>query len=110
MSRIAKTVFACVVAAGLAGAAVAAPAPGAAKLTPAEKTALKQAISSCKSEAKGNPRHVTEAALAGSHIATLPYKVFQQMLSHPLTDKGIVQFKKDWEAAREAMAANAKAR
>jgi hypothetical protein len=53
MSRIAKTVFACVVAAGLAGAAVAAPAPGTAKLTPAEKTALKQAISSCKSEAKG---------------------------------------------------------
>jgi hypothetical protein len=53
MSRIAKTVFACVVAAGLAGAAVAAPAPGAAKLTTAEKTALKQAISSCKSEAKG---------------------------------------------------------
>src|SRR5205085_11725498 len=50
---IAKTVFACVVAAGLAGAAVAAPAPGTAKLTPAEKTALKQAISSCKSEAKG---------------------------------------------------------
>ena len=53
MSRIAKTLFACVVAAGFAGVAVAAPAPGSAKLTPAEKTALKQAISSCKSEAKG---------------------------------------------------------
>ena len=57
-----------------------------------------------------HPRHVTEAALAGSHVATLPFKVFQQMVRHPLTDKGIVQFKKDWEAAREAMAANAKAR
>ena len=57
-----------------------------------------------------HPRHVTEAALAGSHIATLPFKVFQQMVRHPLTDSGIVQFKKDWEAARAAMAANAKAR
>ena len=53
-----------------------------------------------------HPRHVTEAALAGSHIATLPFKVFQQMVRHPLTDKGIVQFRKDWDAAREAMAAN----
>ncbi len=55
-----------------------------------------------------HPRHVTEAALAGSHIATLPFKVFQQMVSHPLTDKGIVQFKKDWEAARAALAGGAK--
>jgi transaldolase len=53
-----------------------------------------------------HPRHVTEAALAGSHIATLPFKVFQQMVRHPLTDKGIVQFKSDWETARAAMAAN----
>jgi transaldolase len=53
-----------------------------------------------------HPRHVTDAALAGSHVATLPFKVFQQMVHHPLTDKGIVQFKKDWEAARAAMAAN----
>jgi transaldolase len=50
-----------------------------------------------------HPRHVTEAALNGSHIATLPFKVFQQMVHHPLTDKGIVQFKKDWETARAAM-------
>jgi len=54
-----------------------------------------------------HPRHVTEAALAGSHIATLPFKTFQQMVSHPLTDKGIVQFKADWEKARAAMASNA---
>lgn len=55
-----------------------------------------------------HPRHVTDAALAGSHIATLPFKVFQQMVHHPLTDKGIVQFKKDWEAARAAANASAK--
>jgi transaldolase len=55
-----------------------------------------------------HPRHVTDAALAGSHIATLPFKVFQQMVRHPLTDKGIVQFKQDWETARAAIAANAK--
>jgi transaldolase len=43
-------------------------------------------------------------ALLGSHIATLPLKVVQLMVHHPLTDKGIVQFKKDWEAARSAAA------
>jgi len=52
-----------------------------------------------------HPRHVTDAALAGAHVATLPFKVFQQMTRHPLTDKGIVQFRKDWEVAREALAA-----
>ncbi|HEY7736088.1 MAG TPA: fructose-6-phosphate aldolase [Candidatus Limnocylindrales bacterium] len=51
-----------------------------------------------------HPRHMTEAALAGAHIATLPFKVLQQMVHHPLTDKGIVQFRKDWDAAREALA------
>jgi transaldolase len=49
-----------------------------------------------------HPLHVTQAALAGAHIATLPFKVLQQMVRHPLTDKGIVQFKRDWEAARAA--------
>lgn len=43
--------------------------------------------------------HVTEAASAGSHIATVPYKVIMQMLKHPLTDAGIARFKKDWEEA-----------
>jgi transaldolase len=51
-----------------------------------------------------HPRHMTEAALAGAHIATLPFKVLQQMVHHPLTDKGIVQFRKDWDAARTALA------
>jgi transaldolase len=49
-----------------------------------------------------NPLHVTQAAMAGAHIATLPMKVLQQMVHHPLTDKGIVQFKKDCESARQA--------
>jgi transaldolase len=51
-----------------------------------------------------HPLHVTQAALAGADIATVPFKVLQQMIHHPLTDKGIVQFKKDWETARQAMA------
>jgi len=55
-----------------------------------------------------HPRHVTESALAGAHIATLPFKVLQQMIHHPLTDAGIVRFKKDWEAARAAVAARQK--
>jgi transaldolase len=45
-----------------------------------------------------HPRHVTDSALAGAHVATLPFKVFQQMVHHPLTDKGIVQFRADWGA------------
>jgi transaldolase len=51
-----------------------------------------------------HPRHVTDAALAGSHIATLPFKVLQQMVHHPLTDKGIITFRADWEKARKAAA------
>src|SRR6187431_1715620 len=47
------------------------------------------------------PRHVTESALLGAHIATLPFKVLQQMVKHPLTDKGIVAFQTDWKKARE---------
>ena len=48
-----------------------------------------------------HPRHVTEAALLGSHVATLPFKVFQQMVHHPLTDKGIKTFRDDWDKARK---------
>ena len=43
------------------------------------------------------PRHVTDAALAGAHIATIPPKVFDQMLSHPLTDQGLENFLADWK-------------
>lgn len=46
------------------------------------------------------PGQVIEVARAGAHIATIPYKVFKQMLKHPLTDAGIERFLKDWEAAK----------
>jgi len=51
-----------------------------------------------------HPLHATQAALAGAHIATMPFKVLQQMVHHPLTDKGIVQFRTDWEKARAELA------
>ena len=44
-----------------------------------------------------SPRHVTEAALAGAQVATIPTKIFDQMLAHPLTDKGIEGFLADWK-------------
>ena len=47
-----------------------------------------------------HPRHVTEAALAGAHVATVPFKVLRQMIHHPLTDSGILAFKADWVKAR----------
>ncbi|PKR83233.1 fructose-6-phosphate aldolase [Heyndrickxia camelliae] len=43
-----------------------------------------------------HPQHITEAALAGAHIATVPYKVIMQLFQHPLTDKGIEAFLNDW--------------
>ena len=43
-----------------------------------------------------NPIHITECALAGADIATVPYKVIEQMLHHPLTDAGIEKFKADY--------------
>ena len=46
-----------------------------------------------------NPIHVLQAAKLGAHIATVPFKVIKQMLLHPLTDKGIAQFMKDWEGS-----------
>lgn len=45
-----------------------------------------------------HPMHVTECALAGADIATVPYKVIEQMTKHPLTDQGIEKFRKDYEA------------
>ena len=45
-----------------------------------------------------NPIHVTECALAGADIATVPYSVIEQMTKHPLTDQGIVKFQKDYKA------------
>jgi len=46
-----------------------------------------------------HPLHVVDAALAGAHIATIPMKVLQQMVKHPLTDKGIESFMNDWKGA-----------
>ncbi|HVM29803.1 MAG TPA: fructose-6-phosphate aldolase [Candidatus Limnocylindrales bacterium] len=51
-----------------------------------------------------HPRHITDAALAGAHIVTLPFKVLQQMVHHPLTDKGIKTFRDDWDKALAAAA------
>lgn len=48
-----------------------------------------------------NPIHVTKAARAGAHIATVPYNVIMQMTKHPLTDSGIERFLKDWEGAKK---------
>ncbi len=45
-----------------------------------------------------NPIHVTDCALAGADIATIPYKVIEQMTKHPLTDQGIEKFQKDYLA------------
>jgi transaldolase len=53
------------------------------------------------------PMHITKAALVGADIATMPYKVFKQMVSHPLTDKGLEQFLSDWDKARSKVAAKA---
>jgi transaldolase len=44
-----------------------------------------------------NPLHVVEAALAGSHVATIPFKVIEQLIRHPLTDKGLEKFLSDWK-------------
>lgn len=44
-----------------------------------------------------HPIHVLDAAKAGAHISTIPYKVFIQLLAHPLTDIGIEKFLKDWD-------------
>ena len=45
-----------------------------------------------------HPMHVTDCALAGADIATVPYKVIEQMTHHPLTDQGIEKFQKDYLA------------
>ena len=52
-----------------------------------------------------SPRHVIDGALAGAQIATVPFKVVQQMVHHPLTDKGIAQFEADWAKAQKELAA-----
>ncbi|WP_096437659.1 fructose-6-phosphate aldolase [Alteribacter populi] len=48
-----------------------------------------------------HPQHVTESALRGAHIGTMPLKVIQQLVKHPLTDSGIEKFLQDWEKANQ---------
>lgn len=47
-----------------------------------------------------HPQHVVAVALMGADIATIPYKTFEQMIRHPLTDKGMDLFLKDWEKVK----------
>jgi transaldolase len=47
-----------------------------------------------------HPMHVVEAAKAGSHVATVPFKVLDMLFNHPLTDKGLAAFLKDWEKVK----------
>ena len=46
-----------------------------------------------------HPMHVVDAALAGADVATIPFKVLQQLIKHPLTDSGLKKFLADWETA-----------
>ncbi len=48
-----------------------------------------------------HPQHVVEAALAGGHICTMPFAIFQQMVKHPLTDIGLKKFLADWESLQK---------
>ncbi|HEY4681812.1 MAG TPA: fructose-6-phosphate aldolase [Candidatus Acidoferrales bacterium] len=50
-----------------------------------------------------HPLHVVEAAKAGAHVATMPFKVFEMLFKHPLTDRGLEAFLKDWEKARQTL-------
>jgi transaldolase len=53
-------------------------------------------VASCR-----NPLHIRKAALLGAHVATMPFKVLEQLLKHPLTDIGLERFLKDWESAHK---------
>ena len=50
-----------------------------------------------------NPMHVLDAAMMGADIATIPFKVIEQLTKHPLTDRGIENFLKDWEKVKKRM-------
>ena len=52
-----------------------------------------------------HPVHVLEAAMAGADVATIPFKVIEQLIKHPLTDVGLQTFLKDWEKLKKAPAA-----
>jgi transaldolase len=48
-----------------------------------------------------NPLHVVDAAIMGADIATIPFKVIEQLIKHPLTDVGIKKFLEDWEKVKK---------
>jgi len=48
-----------------------------------------------------NPMHVVSAALMGADVCTIPFKVINQLLQHPLTDKGLAAFLADWEKVQK---------
>jgi transaldolase len=50
-----------------------------------------------------HPMHVVEAALAGAHVATMPFKILDLMFKHPLTDRGLDQFLSDWDKAKGSL-------
>lgn len=50
-----------------------------------------------------HPVHLVQSALIGADVATVPFKVIQQMMQHPLTDKGLAAFLADWEKGKAAM-------
>jgi transaldolase len=48
-----------------------------------------------------HPLHVLQAAIIGADIATIPFNVLKQLMSHPLTDIGLERFLKDWESIKK---------
>jgi transaldolase len=50
-----------------------------------------------------SPQHVVDAAKVGADVATMPYKVFEALVNHPLTDIGLKRFLEDWEAYQHAL-------
>jgi transaldolase len=50
-----------------------------------------------------HPIHVIECAKMGAHVGTMPFKVFEMLFKHPLTDKGLDSFLKDWQAAQSTI-------
>lgn len=54
-----------------------------------------------------HPKHILDAALMGADVATIPFKAFDAMFNHPLTDKGLAAFLADWEKARDSVAPEA---
>lgn len=49
-----------------------------------------------------HPRHVTDAALVGADICTMPYAIFEKLVKHPLTDSGLAKFQEDWAKAKKS--------